>query len=438
MYVTEKLRALWGAPNSVDINALAREECIAQIDRLICSPQLHGAEALCKLLNYLAQHTLNSSTGHLKEYQIATEVFGRAADFDPQSDASVRVQVGRLRTKLAEYYNSIGAQDPLVVDVPKGHYSLSFERRVLEQLEETQPETESFLRRTFVIRLPWMLAALSLFLFTIGYCGYLWMQTRALQRQLTPWKYSPAVAAFWSGFLDAPLDTDVVMEDDAFLVVQNISHQTFTFNDYLDRNYIGNLQSQKFSPEIQRVLHLIALKNLGRATEARMAEHIATLDPAGRKLHWFNAREYTPFLLTHNNVILLGGPLSNPWVQLFENQLNFTEALNSEGNSPVTNRAPAKGEQAIYTSGETTQYCVVAYLPNPQNNGKVLIVQGTSSEGTEAGLDFLLSEDQLSKIQDRLNSTKFPYFEVLLKTSWVMGSPLTTTIEAFRTHPDMK
>jgi hypothetical protein len=77
-------------------------ECLAQINRPVNTPWLQSSEALCKLLQYLAHHTLNSPAGHLKEYQIATEALGRPADFDPQSDSCVRVQVGRLRTKLAE------------------------------------------------------------------------------------------------------------------------------------------------------------------------------------------------------------------------------------------------------------------------------------------------------------------------------------------------
>ena len=106
-----------------------RAECLGQLDRLLRSPLLQGSEALCKLLQYLAHHTLNSPADHLKEYQIGTEVLGRPADFDPQSDSSVRMQVGRLRTKLIEYYNSAGVHDPILIDIPKGRYTLSFEKR---------------------------------------------------------------------------------------------------------------------------------------------------------------------------------------------------------------------------------------------------------------------------------------------------------------------
>src|ERR1700732_317629 len=99
----------------------------AQIEKLANSPVLHGSESLCKLLRYMSKHALDHPGASLKEYQIATEVFGRSDDFDPQLDSMVRVQAGRLRSKLAEYYNAeAAAEDPVVVDLPKGTYVLSF------------------------------------------------------------------------------------------------------------------------------------------------------------------------------------------------------------------------------------------------------------------------------------------------------------------------
>ena len=56
----------------------------------------------------------------IKEYQIATEVFWPGADFDPRLDSTVRVQTGRLRSKLNEYYSGQGSEDRLIVEIPKG------------------------------------------------------------------------------------------------------------------------------------------------------------------------------------------------------------------------------------------------------------------------------------------------------------------------------
>src|SRR5262249_8861656 len=117
---------------------IEREQHLAEIDKLVNSHALHGSEQLCKLLRYLAKHALDHHGIPIKEYQIATEVFGRSADFDPQLDSMVRVQAGRLRVKLAEYYNSDGAEDPIVVELPRGTYVLSFHRRAPGQTKPHQ------------------------------------------------------------------------------------------------------------------------------------------------------------------------------------------------------------------------------------------------------------------------------------------------------------
>ena len=109
--------------------AAGREQCFQQTDRLIKSHSLSGSESLCKLLRYLAEHSLDHPGEALKEYQIATEVLGRSGGFDPQSDSAVRVQAGRLRIKLTEYYSQEGREDPIIVELPKGSYSLTFHER---------------------------------------------------------------------------------------------------------------------------------------------------------------------------------------------------------------------------------------------------------------------------------------------------------------------
>src|SRR5689334_475953 len=100
-----------------------------QINRLVSSQVLHSSESLCKLLQYLAKHALEHPNTPLKEYQLATEVVRRSSAVDPRSDSTIRVQAGRLRLKLAEYYSSDGAHDPLIVELPKGTYILSFHQR---------------------------------------------------------------------------------------------------------------------------------------------------------------------------------------------------------------------------------------------------------------------------------------------------------------------
>lgn len=410
-------------------------ESLEQIDRLLRSPLLQGSEALCKLLQYLAHHTLNSPADHLKEYQIGTEVLGRPADFDPQSDSSVRMQVGRLRTKLAEYYNAAGIHDPVLVDIPKGRYMLSFERRVLAPEPEVVREAVVHPPASASAQRRWMLAGLIVLAIA---CTALWIQNRALQQSFYPWQFKPAVAAFWSGILDARPDTDIVMADSSFSLVQIISKKSFTFQDYLNRSYISQLQTQDdLSPDMRSALNMIASKNLESSSDFRLARRILGLDPLGHHIHLYYAREYMPTLLKQDNVILIGSPIANPWDELFESRLTFTATLNNGAPTFITDRAPIAGEQSTYIPTGSVGYCTVAYLPNPDHNGSVLLLEGTGSEATEAAGDFLLSEDQLSNFAKMLHVTKLPYFEVLLKASQVKGTPLSTTLVAYRIYPNL-
>src|SRR6267378_4740805 len=105
---------------------------LSHVEKIENSHTLHSSESLRKLLRYLAEHALDHPGVAVKEYQIATEVYGRPADFDPQSDFTIRVQAGRLRVKLAEYYSGEGAADPILVKIPKGSYHLTFEARAIE------------------------------------------------------------------------------------------------------------------------------------------------------------------------------------------------------------------------------------------------------------------------------------------------------------------
>src|ERR1700689_2558413 len=93
---------------------VGRNEVFQQVDKLINSHSLRTSESLCKLLRCLAERSLDHRGVPVKEYQIATEVLGRPAGFDPQNDSTVRVQAGRLRVKLSEYYAHEGVDDPIV------------------------------------------------------------------------------------------------------------------------------------------------------------------------------------------------------------------------------------------------------------------------------------------------------------------------------------
>ncbi len=201
--------------------AIGREQCFQQIDKLIKSHSLHSSESLCKLLRYLAEHSLDHPGVALKEYQIATEVLGRPAGFDPQSDSTVRVQAGRLRVKLAEYYAHEGTDDPIVVEIPKGSYALTFQLRaakagapatlILEsgtKRAETPPSTRGWVIAVVVLSV--LLAA------TFSTTALLLSQ-RTRTQTATSQPVPAAYQIFWNRFLTGPQQPWVIFSNGSFV-----------------------------------------------------------------------------------------------------------------------------------------------------------------------------------------------------------------------------
>ena len=75
-----------------------------------------------KLLEYVCNEYFEGRSDQIKEYNLATEVLGRTADFDQNRDAIVRVEVHRLRHKLKEYYEAEGAGHTFRIVIDPGHY----------------------------------------------------------------------------------------------------------------------------------------------------------------------------------------------------------------------------------------------------------------------------------------------------------------------------
>jgi hypothetical protein len=107
----------------------AESEIRAALSAIIGGRQFQGANRLSSFLNYIVEETLKGNDHYLKEYVLGTEVFGRAADYDPRIDPIVRNYALRLRKKLEEYYAENPDACDVIISLPKGHYVPVFSRR---------------------------------------------------------------------------------------------------------------------------------------------------------------------------------------------------------------------------------------------------------------------------------------------------------------------
>ena len=111
------------------------DEVREQLERVIASPEFSASERDRKFLRYVVEETLAGRADRIKGYSIGTEVFGRDASFDAQSDPVVRIEAGRLRRALERYYLMDGRADPIRIDIPKGAYVPTFTRRTGPSVE---------------------------------------------------------------------------------------------------------------------------------------------------------------------------------------------------------------------------------------------------------------------------------------------------------------
>jgi len=111
-------------------NSVPVDQIFAQTEKILQSRVFHGTKLLSRLLRFIIDQSVAGNAGALKESVLGSDVFGKGPGFDPRMDPIVRVDARRLRSRLTEYYNSEGAADPVIVELPKGGYVPVFSWRI--------------------------------------------------------------------------------------------------------------------------------------------------------------------------------------------------------------------------------------------------------------------------------------------------------------------
>jgi len=89
---------------------------------VVASETFARSERLRSFLSYIVENELSGKAAQLKGYSIGIDVFGRPPGFDAGADPLVRVQAGKLRKLLDQYYEGEGIADRLRIRVPLGSY----------------------------------------------------------------------------------------------------------------------------------------------------------------------------------------------------------------------------------------------------------------------------------------------------------------------------
>lgn len=191
----------------------------AQVQRILHSKAFRTSEVHRNLLNYLAEKSLSGDAESLKEYTVGLDVFAKPASYDPRQESVVRMHMARLRQKLAEYYRTEGADDPVFVDLPKGGFKVTFEPRppVIVESAQIAPVTISAPPRTF--HREWVLAGLLVLAVTVA--GYFFWKLQSMEKSSptlpVPSSWTPELRELWQPLLasDRPLLVCLATQDNS-------------------------------------------------------------------------------------------------------------------------------------------------------------------------------------------------------------------------------
>ena len=424
------------------------EERRALIERVAASEQFSRSTRLRDFLLYVGKQSLKDGCPEIHEQEIGARVFGRPASYDRSADNIVRVNATELRKRIESYFESTGVNEPLLFEIPRGGYRLVFRRRLAQQsavgvqvqaesAREITPVGDTTSRQDsrklrHLRRLVWPLVSISLALA----CVALYVQNRSLLKALYPWDGQPALTAFWSSFLDPHRQTDLVLSDDSASVVEDITGNPLTLGDYISRGFIQQIQSSNMSADRKEDVNQVLRHNLVTFGAVRAAQSLLGEIPANYPHYLTLARYFTADEIKRDNVILIGGKKAVPWDDLFDDQLNFvTDYDYTHAVAIVRNRHPRPGEQAVYFDSAAS--ATIAYLPNLSHTGSIVLIAGTDSDATGAAAAFLSSEIQMQNLLNTFGAKRFPYFEVLLKTSRLSGTFFDAQLVAYRTYPNL-
>lgn len=425
-----------------EIEALRRH-----LDDLIEGPAFKGSHRSQQFLRFVVERVLDGAVDQLKERTIGIELFHRLPAYDTGEDAIVRVTASDVRRRLLQHYGRYGDASQFHIRLQPGSYVPEIQRLSLgappaPEIPPPLPIPESAEQELKVSpTLPprptrWHLPVLGLLIVAA---------LIVLVAAVVGWK--PVVATHslfpWSAVFRAGHATQLITSDPNIEQLQELTDTDISVSDYANQHYVPNLDA--LSPTQRTFYQFYRHADNAASVDTPLAVSIGRLAPASAQILVRSARSVRiTDLETDDNLILIGSPRSNPWFQIFQNQLDFQFVFRSDLNQEIIRDVhPRSGEQTTYiptargfATGES--FAILSLVHNPNQSGKVLLLAGANGEGTEAAGHIASDREHLLAALEFCGisrHTRAQEFELLLRLHTMAGSPSTVEMAACHLLP---
>ena len=426
--------------------------CREEVQRILASRTFCKSSRLRSLLEYIGECSIEGRFDDLSEQQIGIAVFQRAPGYDSADDTIVRVTARHLRERLGLYYREEGLANQLQMAVPKGSYVATFQLSSTAVLlpnasgggspvvtggsriaDDPEPPAGWPLSARLAV------AACAILALTLPAVVYFLLHSRP---ELPGASAGPA--SLWRALFTTGRRTLIVPGDaslDAYIAWEQraVSLKNYTEQDYQREIVTSRPPSGMDVP--------LSVRSVTPMADLRLVSELVRVPERMRHPEWEDwidicyARDVTVANTHDNNLILIGSETFNPWVTLYQPQLDFHVHWDYKTDLyTVTNRAPRTGEKSSYQYDRripgSKALTLIALTDNSQGQGRVLLVEGTTMGATYGAVDFLTDKHLWSPVitaaTDR--SGRLHNFEVLLSNDFVRGGISNTQIIAIHLH----
>jgi hypothetical protein len=416
-------------------------------ERIVVSPSFIRSPRLCSLLMHLCELALHGRSDEINEQNIGVALFERTPKYDPSIDGIVRSHASRLRQRLEQYFNEEGAHETIRLSIPKGGYTPLFEVHPQPEPEQANavstPSLASANKAPAVTGDPpaseryrhlfWATGAA----LVVACIIIVFLLVRAHSAHLVA--LNTTKHPLWSVLFGPDHSALIVASDTGLTSLQTLTGENVNLAEYLSGDYRAHAAPPAGTSV--EVAKLIASRRYTSIVDLDIVAKLYQVPgiPLNR-IQLRYARDLRPNDLKNRPVILLGSKEGTPWVQLFEDKMNFVFVHDHQKQRfLVLNRLPQSNELPRYEADLTSPvhrvYGVVALQPSIEGSGYVLLLEGTSMAGTESAADFVFDDSRLlpflAKVRQKDGS--LPYFELLLQSNNMNGSASGSEILAYRT-----